>query len=415
MEGHDPFHSRSSRADAFVVVSMKILFLSRWFPYPTNNGSKLRIYHLLRGLVKHHDVTLLSFADLSDVSPDAPEIRKACSDVHVVPWREFDPNSTRARYGFFRLEPRSIVDTFSSEMAGKITQLLDAEKYDLVIASQLSMAAYRPYFEDIPAIFEEVEIGLSYGEAHRSSDLKKRLRHAVTWFKLRIYLARLLDSFQACTVVSEQERQLLLQNFAINPAKIDVIPNCVQVDEYESLSRPLVADQLVFSGSFRYSANYEAMVWFVGEVFPHILEHIPNAHLVITGDHASLPLPSTKNIILAGYVDDIRSLIASSYVSVAPLLSGGGTRLKILEAMAIGTPVVSTSKGAEGLDAVVGEHLFVGNSPEVFAQHVVRILKNNALREQVAKRAHQFVKEKYNWETTMPRLMQLVDAAVVSR
>ena len=273
------------------------------------------------------------------------------------------------------------------------------------------MAAYRPYFEKVPAIFEEVEIGLSYGEVHHSSDFKKRLRHAFTWFKLRMYLSRLLDSFQTCTVASEQEQQLLARNFSIHNGTIEVIPNCVQVDDYENHKSTVVPNQLIFSGSFRYRANYDAMLWFVGEVFPHILEQVPDAHLVITGDHADLPLPSMKNITLAGYVDDIKALIASSCVSIAPLLSGGGTRLKILEAMSIGTPVVSTSKGAEGLDASVGEHLFVGNSPEVFADHVVKILKDESLRDQIAKSAHQFVKEKYNWETTLPHFLHLVDVA----
>jgi len=367
---------------------------------------------LLRGLAKHHDVTLLSFADQPDVSPEAPEIQKICSSVYVVPWHEFDPTSARARFGFLSLTPRSLIDTFSSEMADKITQLLDAQKYDLVIASQLSMAAYHPYFKKTPAMFEEVEIGLSYGEVHYSSDLKKRLRHAFTWFKLRIYLSRLLDSFQMCTVASEKEKQLIARNFSIHSDTIQVVPNCVQVDDYEEHRPVIVPNQLIFSGSFRYSANYDAMLWFVGEVFPRILERVPDAQLIITGDHADLPLPSTKNIKLVGYVDDIKMLIKSSCASIAPLLSGGGTRLKILEAMAMGTPVISTSKGAEGLDASVGEHLFVGNSPEVFADQVVKILQNENLRNQVSKSAYRFVKEKYNWETTLPRFLSLVEAAV---
>jgi len=388
---------------------MKILFLSRWFPYPANNGSKLRIYNLLRGLAKHHDVTLLSFADQPDVSPDAPEIQSLCSDVHVVPWREFDPNSTRARFGFLNLAPRSIVDTFSQEMAQEITQLLDAHRYDLVVASQLSMAAYRPYFKNIPALFEEVEVGLSHGEAFHSLDLKKRLRHAFTWFKLRMYLSRLLDSFQACTVVSEQERYMLVRSLGIRNDVVEVIPNCVQIDEKENHPSTLVPNQLIFSGSFRYHANYEAMLWFVGEVYPRILERIPDAYLVITGDHANLPLPSTQNINFIGYVDDIKTAVASSWVSIAPLLSGGGTRLKILEAMSVGTPVVSTSKGAEGLGAVTGHHLFIADTPDTFADQVVRILKDKDLRNQIATSANEFVKEKYNWKTMMPRFLQLVE------
>ncbi len=136
-------------------------------------------------------------------------------------------------------------------------------------------------------------------------------------------------------MVSEQERQLIARNFPRNNDSIEVVPNCVQVGEYENHQSMLKPNQLVFSGSFRYQANYEAMLWFVREVFPHILEQVPDAHLIITGDRADLPFPSNQNITLAGYVDDIKSLIASSCVSIAPLLSGGGTRLKILEAMAV--------------------------------------------------------------------------------
>ena len=185
---------------------MKILFLSRWFPYPINNGSKLRIYNLLRGLNQHHDVTLLSFADQVGVNPEAPEIREICSKIKVIPWREFNPNTLRARLAIFGIKPRSITDTFSSEMAKTITKTLNEAQYDLVIASAIQMAAYYPYFQDVPAIFEELEIGLFYDQAF-SSDGKIRIRRALTWFKLRMYLSQLLDSFQACTVVSGQERQ----------------------------------------------------------------------------------------------------------------------------------------------------------------------------------------------------------------
>ena len=204
---------------------------------------------------------------------------------------------------------------------------------------------------------------------------------------------------------------MLAQNFSIPDGAIEVIPNCVQVDAFENHRSTVVPNQLIFSGSFRYRANYDAMLWFVGEVFPRILEQVPDAHLIITGDHANLPLPSTENITLTGYVNDIKALITSSRVSIAPLLSGGGTRLKILEAMSLGTPVVSTSKGAEGLNASVGEHLFVGNSPEVFADEVVKILKDGTIHDRIAKSAYQFVKEKYNWETTLPRFLQLLDIA----
>lgn len=375
---------------------MKILFLSRWFPYPMNNGSKIRIYNLLRGLSQHHEIILLSFADQPGTNPEAPEVRKFCSKVRAVPWREFDPNNIRARLAAFSLEPRSIADTFSPEMAGAITESLNDGRYDLVIASQLQMAAYYPYFRNVPAIFEEFEVGLFHDRAF-SADGRIRFRHALTWFKLRLYLSQLLESFRACTVVSERERLLLARNFPRFDRPVEVIPNCLNMEEYSGVAAEKKPQTLIFTGSFTYNANYEAMYWFVSEVFPLVLEKAPEARLIVTGDHANLPLPSSRNITLAGFVEDVKSLIASSAVSLAPLLSGGGTRLKILEAMALGTPVVATSKGAEGLDAADGEHLLLADSPAQFAECVIRLLSDEKLRRRLAENAALLAREKYDW------------------
>jgi glycosyltransferase involved in cell wall biosynthesis len=390
---------------------MKILFLSRWFPWPMNNGSKIRIYNLLRGLSQHHDVSLLSFADQPDVKLDAPEVQDICSSVRVVPWREFDPSTLYARLAILNLKPRSVVDTFSPEMANAISDTLNEHHFDLVIASQLQMAAYYRYFKNIPALFEELEIGLFHDHAF-SADGKMHFRHALTWFKLRLYLSRLLDVFQACTVVSTQERNLIQQSFPDYKKPIEIVPNCLNLEEYKNISVQKKPNTLIFSGPFKYRANYDAMLWFVGEVFPLILEKIPDTQLIITGDHANLPLPSLRNITLVGYVDDIKSLIASCSISIAPLLSGGGTRLKILEAMALGTPVVATSKGTEGLDATNHEHVFVADTPAEFAKCVINLLGDENLRLQLVKNARLLLYEKYNWRTRLPDYLGLISAIV---
>ena len=387
---------------------MKILFLSRWFPYPMNNGSKIRIYNLLRGLSQHHDVTLLSYADQPGVSSETPEVREISSKVVVVPWKEFDPNTISARLAILSLKPRSIVDTFSPEMAQAITKILNEQTYDLIIASQLQMAAYYPYFQGVPAIFEEFEIGLFHDRAF-SPDGKIRFRQALTWFKLRIYFFQLLNAFQACTVASEQERQLLVRNFPGFKKQVAIIPNCLNLDEYQGFRVDKKPNTLIFSGPFKYRVNYDAMLWFVGEVFPLILEQIPDTQLIITGDHANLPMPSTQNITLSGYVDDIKSLIASCSISIAPLLSGGGTRLKILEAMALGTPVVATSKGAEGLDARSGDHLLVADSSHEFAESVIKLLKDGGESQKLISNAQQLVRRDYDWTAVFAVYLEMVE------
>jgi glycosyltransferase involved in cell wall biosynthesis len=145
----------------------------------------------------------------------------------------------------------------------------------------------------------------------------------------------------------------------------------------------------------------------VGKVFPLVLQKVPAAQLIITGDHADLPLPSMKNALLAGYVNDIKSLIASSTVALAPLWSGGGTRLKILEAMAMGTPVVATSKGAEGLEVEPGTHLFVADDPETFAEAVVRLLSEPELRRRLAVSGKDLVSARYDWGSVLPEFLRL--------
>jgi glycosyltransferase involved in cell wall biosynthesis len=390
---------------------MNILFLSRWFPYPTNNGSKLRIYNLIRGLAAHHRVTLLTFADQTDVNPDVPEIRTVCSEVHMVPWREFNPNSTRARLGFLSRTPRSLIDTFSLEMAQKISRLVETGKYDLVIASQLSMASYRSYFKELPAIFDEVEIGLTHDKL-RVANPKEQLRHAFTWFKLRVYLSQLLNSFQACTVASHQEYQLLCNDFSLPDVDLEVIPNGVDVSKYENHRTAPIANQIIFAGSFRYGPNYEAMQWYLEKIQPLVLEGIADASLVITGDHMGLPLPSARNVRLTGYVDDIKTLISSSCVSIAPLLTGGGTRLKILEAMASGVPVVSTRKGTEGLMVRDGEHLLIADDPEKFAGCIIRLLQDKAFGERISSSALHLVQEHYDWAAVMPKFLKLTEQVV---
>ena len=130
--------------------------------------------------------------------------------------------------------------------------------------------------------------------------------------------------------------------------------------------------------------------------------------LFITGNHASKPLPPTRNVTLTGYVDDVRPLVARAWCSVVPLRIGGGTRLKILEAMALGTPVVATSKGAEGLDVRDGEHLLIADEPAAFAEQVVRLLRDADLRAALAANSRRLVAERYDWAIVMPKFLALV-------
>lgn len=387
---------------------MRVLFLSRWFPSPPTNGSKLRVLGLLRGLAQRHEVTLLSFADQVSAVSIPPELKSLCRAVETVPWYEFDPNSRTARLGFISSAPRSVVDTHSSLMKRRIRATLAAASFDVVVASQLTSAAYAGCFGPVPAIFEEVEVGQSLPRPDTGGSVIRRVRQQLTWEKHRRYLRRLLAAFAACTVVSEQERELV-REVAPAYARVHVIPNCVDVAEHRQPTEGPPRDGVIFSGSFRYAANYNAMSWYLRHVHPRVLATFPDVRLTITGDHANLPLPAAQGVNLTGYVDDVHALVERSAVSIVPILEGGGTRLKILEAMALGTPVVSTSKGAEGLDVVDGKHLLIADTPHLLSEAVTRLLADDGLRRRISSDAYDLVRAKYDWAVVMPLFLDLVE------
>jgi glycosyltransferase involved in cell wall biosynthesis len=315
--------------------------------------------------------------------------------------------------GFLNATPRSFIDTFSPELANKIERIILSNKIDLVIASQVDMAAYGQYFQKLPAIFEEAEIGVLFEQYKNALSLSQRLRHWLTWSKHKRYLTAILKHFDAATVVSQPEKDLLSQAVTRHP-RIHVIPNGVDVDSYRDVRETRTPNTMIFTGAFSYHPNYEAMEWFVGNVLPIIHEKIPSAELTITGDHRNLPLPEASNIVLTGFVDHIYPLIAKSACSVVPILSGGGTRLKILEAIALGAPVITTSKGVEGLALQAGSDILIADQPQEFADAVINVLSNSEIQQRLADNALKSVKEKYDWSKILPNFLELTQKVAAS-
>ena len=387
---------------------MRVLFLSRWYPYPPNNGSKLRIYHLLKGLAVENDVTLISLSNNPDSDRLDRQLGKICKKLFIIPYQEYRPRSIRSFIGLVSPMPRSLYDTYSPMMANKISTVASKDEFDVVIASQIGTAMYHKSFKGIPAIFEEVEVGGFYSRNKNENSAIRKMRTGLTWRKNRQYISELTKAFSVCTVVSEQERSILHETLQLIE-HIEVIPNFINLDDF-SLDIPKTNDHsLIFTGPFRYHANYQAMLWFLEHVYPRVQEKIPNVSLTITGDHNNLPIPTTGGVRLSGMLPDIRPLVAGSTISIAPIMYGGGTRLKILEAMALKTPVVSTTKGAEGINVTDCENIFLADDPGHFANVIIQLFKEPETRERIADNAYQLVLDNYDWQVVMPEFINLVD------
>jgi polysaccharide biosynthesis protein PslH len=293
-------------------------------------------------------------------------------------------------------------------MSDQIRREVGSRRYDVVIASEMATASYWQAWHGVPSILEDLESSIFASAKAAATTSLQRLRFELTEIKLRRYLRRILPRFSACTVVSAVEAEHL-RRWAPDGAEIEIIPNGINLEGCRETSRAPEPETLIFTGSFQYDANHEAMVWFLREIYPQIQRRMSGVRMVITGDHANLPLPPAENVVLTGYVDDVQSLIASSWVSVVPMRYGTGTRLKILEAMALRTPVVATSKGAEGLAVEHDNHILIADEPRAFAEAVVRLCTEAGLRQRLTDAAYQLLREKYDWSVVMPRFHDLVD------
>jgi sugar transferase (PEP-CTERM/EpsH1 system associated) len=397
---------------------MRVLFLSGWYPYPPDNGSRIRIFNLIKQLSKEHDITLLSFSRDGEVTEDRLQaMQHYCSTVQAVPLAPFRPSSFRSILGLFSSRPRSFVDTYSRRMQRLVEEAGKGQDFSVAIASQIVTAPYAAALGSVPRIFEEVELTTLWEKYVRQDRVSRRLRYGLMWWKTRRFTAHLLRQFDGCTVVSQQERANVL-SIAPDCRRVMVVPNGVDLDRYKGHLGAPEPGTLVFPGALTYDANFDAMKFFLEQVFPQVRSKRPEAILRITGriDDVTVDrLPLGEGAILTGYMDDIRPTVARSWACVVPLRIGGGTRLKVLEAMALGTPVVSTSKGAEGLEVTRGEDILIADTPEEFADAVLRLLDDRALRARLATNGRRLVESRYGWESIGEKLDQLLREVVKER
>ena len=390
-----------------------ILFLSDWFPYPLDNGTKIRNYNLIKGMVQHgHRVGLISFYR-SPVRPkDLDALQQLCQPVLTVPWREFDPASWKGRLGFLSSQPRWLVDTYSPAMQQAISSQVAQEQYDVVIAGSMTMAPYYAAYQHIPALLDDLEVGPGYDIYQNASSVRGRLRSGLRWRKSMAYVRLLLRRFRCVTVASPKEYEIVAR-YIEDIVRLKILPNCLNYAEYEHVERRVDSQALIYSGALSFGPNYQAVVFFLKEIYPLVKQDFPGAQVMVTGRAGGVELPHElvdESVRMLGYVDEIRQTIANASVSIAPILEGGGTKFKILEAMALGTPVVTTSKGAEGLDVRHAEHLLIADSPGEFAGCVKQLLSNSEMGRQLGANARRLVSEKYNWEQVLPQFLGMLEA-----
>jgi glycosyltransferase involved in cell wall biosynthesis len=394
---------------------MDILYLSRWLPYPPANGSKIRIYNMLKRLAAQgHQIHLSTFYEEGENPQNAIEhLKQFCSQVECVLYKPFQPSSWQSRAAFFAPKPRSVINTYRPEMAQRTEMALVSGKFKVLVASSIDMAGYGLLAGRyaIPAVLEELEVATVYEQFSRAKSPKERLRYGLTWLKYSAYIRKLARNYKAITVVSDDEREISSKLTGKTP--IRVLPNGADLQSYQF--HPYLAaersNQLIFNGALTFNLNYEAVQYFLKDISPLLNDSEPDMALLVTGRYERVDLTGLKitpQVKLTGFVDDLHPLMQNSLACVVPLLRGGGTRLKILEAFALGTPVVATSKGAEGLGARHEEHLLIADTPRDFANAILRLKREPDLAVRLAQNARKLVEERFDWEAITAELDKIL-------
>jgi len=395
---------------------VKILHLSPWYPYPPVNGSKNRIYHLAKAMSSAHRLEMIACVRPGE-AVDSSGLEGLVESITIVPWKEYRPNSSRAIRGFFSPTPRSYVDAFNPDFQLRVQYALNTNAPDLVVASEIWTAMYIRATTKLPAILDDLEFSGIHDQWKNARSNSSRLRRRLTWYKTSHYLEKLLQQFTFCTVVSDQEKDLL-HPYNRMPGRLQVIPNGVDLDYFAPGHANPVPGTLIYPGSLAFPANYDAVAYFLAEIYPSVERGYPDVKFTITGAYNQANLSGLMlrpSCTLTGFLDDVRPAMASAWACIVPLRQGSGTRLKILEALALGVPVITTSKGMEGLDLIPEEHLLVADQPAEFAGQVMRLFHDTDLHERLSEAGRKRVKTLYDWETISTQFLALIDRVTSSK
>lgn len=395
---------------------MKVLFLSNWYPIPADNGSKIRIYYLLKALAERHEVTLISFAHGTAQPGTSTALATICKKVIVVDRNPILENRASTIRRFTSNKP--VATRPIGEMSTIVSAELKTEKYDVVIASSDVMAIYAQSAGSNIAKVLELHTSLSRWMRERYEaqlGLGNKIRCWFSWKKAQVYEAQLFTMFDLVTMVSDQDRDESLYRKGKFYERIKIIPNGVNCHELQPFSGAVDVNRLVYSGSVTYSANLDAVSFFVTEIMPLITQSIPGTFLTVTGATEGVDLSRLnmkQDVRFTGYLEDVHDIVGRASVSIAPIRDGGGTRIKILEAMALGTPVVATRKAAEGLSVNHGEHILLADTPKDFAEATIRLMQDDSLRTTLSINGRQFVEAQHDWTGIGQKFVQEIKGSV---
>lgn len=385
---------------------MKLFVLLSRVPYPLEKGDKLRAFNQIKELSRKHQIVLFALNDTRLDDKAMTELKKYCVAISIVKFSKFTIffNLVRA---FFNGKPLQVGYFYFDKAQKKVDELIVKHKPDHIYCQLIRTAEYIKKYPHIPKTLDYMDVFSKGMERRKSTEpfyMKPFL--AMEYRRLKRYENKVFAYFTTKTIISEQDK-----NFIPHPQKqnIVVVPNGVDTSYFKPIIHKKEFD-LLFNGNMNYPPNIESVEYLVEKIMPYVWHKFPNTRLLISGATPSkevLDLASDK-VIVSGWVDDIRVNFAKSKILVAPMQISIGLQNKLLEAMAMQLPCITSSLANNALGAKPNEQILVADNPEQYARHVIDLLQNEAKAKQIAMNGYQFVVNGFNWQSTTAILEKLI-------
>jgi glycosyltransferase involved in cell wall biosynthesis len=402
---------------------MKILMLCHDYPTP-NRGDATRAYNLIKHFSKKYDyeIVLASFKDKTAPRGVYRNLDPYCQvsppieiDIHGTFFRNllFSLRNTWSVRNLFSNHPNFLNYYYSPKMDTVITELLKNESFDAIYADG-SMAHYVSNV-DLPKIVEPLD-ALSFGYHERFLEETNAVKKMILWLwylKSRHYERSCYKYFDHCVVVTNEDKRAL--EHASHLTNVVVIPMGTDISHFKPIDVHEDPYSLTFVSSLRSSNIITSLLSFYFNVFPAIVQEYPDTQFRIIGPdppEVIRNLASEANVAVTGYVDDVRPYLAKTSLVVVPMLRGTGMKSKVLEAMAMGKPVISTSIGVQGIEVTHGKDILIANSARDFITCILALLGNEGLRKIIGSNARELIEQHYSWEQTAATLNELFQSTV---
>ena len=396
----------------------KILFVTTRIPYPPWEGHQIRTYNLLKRVCEEHEVKLVSFVRSDEDPAHADHLRTICKSVDLIKIPADQGKSkllSTILSGVVTKTPFVVRKYSAPEMEQKLKEVIEQDAPDLIHFDMLPLAQYLPLCGDIPTILNDhnVESLLVERRAEATSSIPQKVFFSNQAPKLEEFEKFATQNATEILACSQEDAEILSRMG--NGKGIHIIANGVDIEQFiPSDDVQVDHNKIIFVGGMGWFPNKDGMNFFIKEAMPLICEQNPDASLTVVGKSDGLDIPDQlkDKVSATGFVDDFRPLVHEAAVYILPLRVGSGTRLKLLEAMAMGKAIVSTRIGAEGVVLEDGENILMADTPQEIADAVIKLMRNKHLRDRLGKAAHEQAKNLYDWRILGNKMLAVYDSVL---